>query len=100
MPAVATIREAEHIKSLLLEALHEKQKIVVDCRAVDEVDLSFVQLVLSARKSAAAANKPLGVIPPPSGLMTDVLRSAGLLRSADEAPADDQLFWFNKEPSR
>jgi anti-anti-sigma regulatory factor len=97
MPSSLTIREAEQIHACLLQAVRYQQTVVVDCSAATEIDLSFIQLVLSARKSARAAGKNLCVVPPPDGLLADVLRRAGLLGAPEAAPSADQLFWFHKE---
>lgn len=97
MPDLLTVREAEQIHARLVQAVRDRQMVVVDCSAATEIDLSFVQLVLSARRSALAAGKTLSVVPPAGGLLPDVLRRAGLLAAADEAPSADQLFWFHKE---
>ncbi|MDQ2078549.1 STAS domain-containing protein [Xanthobacteraceae bacterium Astr-EGSB] len=95
MPAALTIREAEKIQSQLLQAVREQENIVVDCSAATDVDLSFVQLVLAARKSAAALGKKLSVIPPASSVLSDVLWRAGILPSASDPPPAEQSFWCN-----
>lgn len=97
MPESLTVRDAEQIHVRLVQAVRDRQSIVIDCSAATEIDLSFIQLVLSARKSARAAGKALSVVPPSDGLLADVLRRAGLLGAPDAAPAADQLFWFHKE---
>ena len=95
MPAALTIREAERIQSQLLQAVREQEKIVVDCGAATDIDLSFVQLILAARKSAAALGKTLTVIPPASGALQDILWRTGILPSpAGPLPAE-QSFWCN-----
>jgi hypothetical protein len=95
LPAALTIREAENIQSRLLDLVREQEAVVVDCSAATEIDLSFVQLVLSARKSAVALGKRLTVLPPASGLLSDVLRRAGIVPSTGEPPPTDLSFWGN-----
>jgi hypothetical protein len=95
LPAALTIREAENIQARLLDLVREQETVVVDCSAAAEIDLSFVQLVLSARKSAIALGKRLTVVPPASGLLSDVLRRAGIVPSTGEPPPTDQSFWGN-----
>lgn len=97
MPESLTVREAEQIHASLVQAVRDQQAIVLDCRSARAIDLSFIQLVLAARKSALAAGKTLFVIPPANGLLSDVLRRTGLLGAPDAAPSADQLFWFHKE---
>jgi hypothetical protein len=97
MPPSLTVREAEQIHARLLEAVRDQQAVILDCGAATEIDLSFVQLVLSARKSALAAGKSLAVVPPPGGLLSDVLRRAGVVDASDSGPQADQQFWSHKE---
>jgi anti-anti-sigma regulatory factor len=96
LPARLTIRQAEDIRDRLLAALHDRQDIIIDCSATTEVDLTFIQLVLAARKSAAAAGKHLSLVPPGNGLLTEVLQQAGLVGAPDMLPAD-KSFWCNEE---
>jgi anti-anti-sigma regulatory factor len=96
MPPSLTVRDAEHVHARLLEAVRDRSSVVIDCRAATDIDLSFIQLVISAHKSALANGKALTVVPPSDGRMTDILRRAGLIGTADRPPAD-ALFWFHKE---
>jgi anti-anti-sigma regulatory factor len=98
MTGALTVRNAEHIHQRLLQAVRDHHDVVLDCANASEIDLSFIQLVLAARKSAAAAGKTLSVAAPTTDLLADTLRRAGVLDTAD-APAADQLFWCNKGPS-
>lgn len=98
MPSSLTVREAEHVHACLVEAVRDRPTIVLDCRAATEIDLSFIQLVISARKSARAAGKTVAVVPPADGRMTEILHRGGLIGATDALPAD-QLFWFHKEAS-
>jgi anti-anti-sigma regulatory factor len=95
MPAALTIREADRIQSQLLQAIREQDQISVDCSAATEVDLSFVQLILAARKSAAALGKTLTVIPPTSGVLREVLWRGGIVASASGQLPSEQSFWCN-----
>ena len=92
----ATIRDMPRIHAVLCDALSANQELTIDCAAVTEIDLSFIQLILSARKSAAAAGKRIAVIPPDGTLLTDLLVRAGLLASAEETRSGEQSFWFDK----
>jgi multidrug resistance efflux pump len=95
MPPVLTVREADQIQSRLLQAVREQEEVVVDCSGATEVDLSFVQLVLAARKSATAAGKKLSVIAPASGLLANVLWRAGIIAEAGGPLPAEQSFWSN-----
>jgi anti-anti-sigma regulatory factor len=91
-----TVRNAEEIRSRLLDALRQHPTVRIDCTAATDVDLSFIQLVLSARKSAAATGKCLSLTPPATDVLSDALVRAGLLGAADDKPVD-RLFWLNKD---
>ena len=91
-----TVRHAEQIHESFADALSDHQHIVVDCSQASQVDLSFVQLVLSARRSAEGAGKRLALAQPASGDLLDVLRRAGLAAPAGGAPVAGQEFWFQQ----
>jgi hypothetical protein len=85
-----TIRDMPQIHVRMRDILATHAAMAIDCRAVTEMDLSFLQLVLSARKTAAAARKGLSFIPPATGVLSDTLGRAGL--AGPELPQ----FWFNE----
>jgi ABC-type transporter Mla MlaB component len=91
-----TVRHAPQIHARLREALRQGS-VAIDCRAADEVDVSFIQLVLAARRSAAATGRTLRLAHPADATLLDRLRQAGMVRSGDEDPAADQDFWLNRE---
>lgn len=74
-----TIREAEEVYARLRDALRSSERIEIDCAGVTEADITFIQLILAARLSAAAAAKTLTLTGPAQGVMRDALAVAGLL---------------------
>jgi ABC-type transporter Mla MlaB component len=92
-----TVRTIALVHERLLAALREFPSVTVDLSRAGEVDLSLIQLMLAARKSAAAAGKRLSLAAPVDGALRDALACAGLIASADDQPAADQAFWLNKE---
>ncbi len=97
LPPSLTVRDAANIHARLVEAVRDRPSIVVDASAAIEIDLSFLQLVISARKSALASGKALSVVPPADGRLADMLRRAGLIGAADTALPPDQRFWLHEE---
>jgi anti-anti-sigma regulatory factor len=91
-----TVRHAPEIHLRLREALGQGS-VTVDCRAADEFDLSFIQLILAARRSAAATGRTLRLAHPADATLLDRLQQAGMVRLGDEEPAADQDFWLNRE---
>lgn len=77
----------------ILTALSGTKPVVLDLADAPEVDLSFVQLVESARLYAAAHGKALTLAQPASGPLLDVLGRAGFI---DTASHEDAQFWLHK----
>ena len=91
-----TIRNGEQTRSLLLEALCGDLPVSLDCSAVTEADLSLVQLLLSARKSAELSGKTLTLAQPVSGVLLQALSKAGFTTSPDPLTGGDS-YWFKGE---
>jgi ABC-type transporter Mla MlaB component len=83
----ATIRQADDIAERLRQALASSDRLEVDCSGVTEADVSFIQLLLSARKSAEASNKALTLSAPASGPLLEVLTICG---------AHEGTFWLGR----
>lgn len=90
-----TVRVAKQIRARMIDAFREFPSVTVDCSGASEVDLSFIQLMLAARKSAAAAAKTLSFTQPADGALLEALRQAGLVAPADHQPVADQTFWLS-----
>jgi ABC-type transporter Mla MlaB component len=91
-----TVRHADQIHESFVDALRQSRHVVVDCAQASQVDLSFVQLVLSARRTAEAAGKRLSLAEPAAGDLLDVLRRAGLAAAPGAAAIPGQDFWFQQ----
>ncbi|MGO9483709.1 MAG: STAS domain-containing protein [Rhodomicrobium sp.] len=90
-----TVRTVEQSHSLLLEALHSSSSIRVDCSPTREADLSLIQLLLAARKTAASFGKRLTLAHPVQGALHDVLVRGGFLKA--DSPAEERAFWLKSE---
>lgn len=73
-----TIRTAKALHGELLDALIQHDSIEIDCSAASAADLSFLQLLIAARKSAVQAGKTLLIRDAANGVIDDALRRAGL----------------------
>jgi hypothetical protein len=91
-----TIRNAEDTRSLLMEALKRPSPIRLNCSAVDEADLSFLQLLFSARKSAEDAGKTLTLSHPASAPFLAAASRAGFA-TAPCAFGGKDSYWLIKE---
>ena len=83
-----TVREAEQASAKLREALAATDEILLDCGRIEEVDLTFIQLVLAARKSAERDGKSLALLTAAQGPLLKALDLAGVL------PSGPHQFWF------
>jgi ABC-type transporter Mla MlaB component len=90
----ATIRQAEGLAERFKQALASSDRIEIDCSGLEEVDFTFIQLVISARKSAKAAGKVLAMSEPAKGALLDALLTCGA-QDGPRAP-----FWLEREVSR
>ena len=90
-----TVRVAKQIRTRVIDALRQFPSVTIDCSGASEVDLSFIQLVLSARKSASACAKTLLLAQPADGALLEALRQAGLVAPAGHQPVADQTFWLS-----
>lgn len=74
--------------------INSNNSIVIDIPEHAEADLSFIQLIVSARRQAKAQNKSITLSSPAEGHVLKVLERAGLL---DAFNSDDTEFWLHKE---
>lgn len=83
-----TVRTAATVRATLLQALAEHQVVEVDCTAVETIDLSLIQTLLSAQLSARQRGKHLALAPPADGVLRAALDRGGFL-----PPSGADPFW-------
>jgi anti-anti-sigma factor len=59
LKGMLTISQAEELKKTLIKALKKVNELEVDLKKVDEIDISCLQLLCSAHKTAAKSSKRL-----------------------------------------
>ena len=96
----ATVRTVETLRSALLAAMREHAAVELDCSGIDEVDVSFIQLLLAARRSAASRGQALALAHPASGALHDALTRGGFLVALDGAASGDADFWLKEAGTR
>jgi anti-anti-sigma regulatory factor len=99
LPDSATIRTIEAIRAELLAMIERQGAVAVDCARLAEADLSLVQVLLAARKTARRVGKTLTLAQPASGALRDVLLRAGFLSAAGHPPKEDDAFWLQGAPA-
>jgi ABC-type transporter Mla MlaB component len=72
-------------------ALRQDGPVVVDIEGVGEIDLTFVQLLESARRKAAETGRELKLLHPAGGAVLEVLRRGGFL---DNETSERAQFWL------
>jgi outer membrane murein-binding lipoprotein Lpp len=91
LAGACTVAKADEIHAKLLDMVARYAILEVDRNDADEVDLSFVQLLLAARASARLAGRTVRLARPAAGTLLDVLHRGGFL--AGQTPADC-AFWL------
>ncbi len=91
IPETATLATAETLHASLMRVLQENEAVEVDCSNVVEADLTLVQLLLSAWRTAIAQSKSLLLSPPPSEALRQVLVQVGLVDGENSA---FNTFWM------
>ncbi|MEJ2228081.1 MAG: STAS domain-containing protein [Alphaproteobacteria bacterium] len=81
----------------LIDAIENNQSVTVDCSAVSAADISLVQLILSARKTALSAGKSVTLSAPAYGALLDVLTRGAFVNATGSVPAAEQAFWLNQK---
>ena len=92
VPNSVTVRSIAEFKDLLSPAFEAGDEIVLDLGALRELDLSFIQLVQSARQGVAGETRSIRLAQPANEAVTALLGRAGFL--TDPQPADVE-FWFH-----
>lgn len=57
----ATVDAAMEIQNALLEALQKANSLVLEVAGIEKVDVSFLQLLISAEKTAQESNKSIEI---------------------------------------
>jgi len=75
-----TIEKASQFREELVSALAEASTLLIDLSDVEEIDLSGVQLIYSARRSAIAKGKELHLVGLAQPAVAKRLAAGGFLR--------------------
>jgi hypothetical protein len=94
VPAKVNIRNIKDIHSEFLTHVKNNAAIEIDLDGCQDADLSLIQLIESARKSAEADNKSISLTKPAKDIVLSTLERAGL---AEAFSAGDAKFWLHKE---
>lgn len=73
-------------------ALAEHADVAIDVGDIAETDLSFIQLIESARRTAAERGKMLALTAPASGVLYETLTRGGFIKPG----TDGARFWLGQ----
>ncbi|WP_344706021.1 STAS domain-containing protein [Sphingomonas swuensis] len=91
-PRSITVSSSPAFAEAVAAELARHEAVVLDLAELEEVDLSFVQIVCAARELAARQAKSLGIAGSFPPAVEQLLRRGGFL---DKPAAEDIGFWFN-----
>jgi multidrug resistance efflux pump len=91
----AGLRVAQDIAGTLRQALAGHDNLIIGTDAMTGVDITTVQLLLSARRQALADGKALSLAAPASGALHQFLTQIGCLDAAGRPLTPDGDFWLN-----
>lgn len=94
------LRDARRTLELLEQAINAFPSVEVDLSAVTEADVCAVQLLISARKSAASVGRRLTLVVPADGAVQSVVVRAGLLGANGRARGAAEEFWCGRSASK
>jgi len=94
LPEVLSIRTVSEICSRITDEFRAKDAIAISIPESAEADLSFVQLIESARRQAKVQGKTFKLASPATGSVLKVLERAGFTEAFDQ---EDAKFWLHKE---
>ncbi|MBO9499111.1 MAG: STAS domain-containing protein [Novosphingobium sp.] len=93
-PNSVTVRSAREFIAGVQDVCASGEDVLMDCTALGEVDLSFLQIVIAARAQLEDAGASLRLAAPAGEALTALLDRAGFLTALTPADLD---FWFHGE---
>jgi anti-anti-sigma regulatory factor len=87
------MRQAVRTQAEVLAALHMPGDLVLDCTGVTEADLSLVQIILAAHRTARTGGRCVTISAQPDGALRSVLQRGGFA----DVHATDPARWISRE---
>ncbi len=89
-----TVRSVEKVHADLANALDQHAMVIVDCSAATEIDLSAIQLLLAARRTAQRADKTLRLAGTDNAVLRTALLRGGFVPTEPGAVGSETEFWL------
>ena len=94
MPEILSIRNVLDLSAMISSQIENRDQVILEISPGAEADLSFVQLVESARRQAKLQGKSLTLAAPVGERILKVLERAGFVEAFT---AEDTKFWLHEE---
>lgn len=94
LPDSLLIRNIRDLHSSIIAGIDSNSAVIIDIPEHADADLSFIQLMESARRHAKAQGKSIALSSPATGQILKVLERAGFIEAFNP---DDAKFWLHKE---
>ncbi len=91
-PSIKTVAE---LRDRLITAIAENDAIVVSATKATSIDISVLQLLASAHRSAGAAGKPISLHAPKDGVLRQALQRSGFVSPTGEPLTREGGFWIS-----
>jgi anti-anti-sigma regulatory factor len=78
LPAVVTVDGIAEIRDAVLALLGTAAEVTLDCAAVEHADMSLIQVLLAAQRSADRDGRSLRIVAPEAGTVATMMHRAGL----------------------
>jgi anti-anti-sigma regulatory factor len=90
------LRLADSLREQLLRALYAEEAIQIDADGVEDIDISTIQLLVSAKKTAGKMGRSFALTSAPKGALAETLVRAGFMTASGESLIQDGVFWKAK----
>jgi ABC-type transporter Mla MlaB component len=91
------IRNVAELLTQLRTALSEHRSITLDCSGLTGADIATVQMLVAARKTAAAEGRALQLRYPPGVPLAALLTQIGFLTTAGAPKTPHDGFWTGRQ---
>jgi anti-anti-sigma regulatory factor len=95
----AGLRNVQDIAGLLRQALDKHSTITVATDDLTSIDVTILQLLVAARKSALASGKTLTLRAPPDGVLHRLLVQTGFVGTDGKSLTPEGEFWTKTSPT-
>lgn len=96
--ATPSIRTAGELRDRLASELASRPSLVISAAALESIDVSTLQLLASAHRTAAAAGKTMTIEAPAGGVLAQTLVRLGFVSADGEPLAPEGSFWRSQPP--